>query len=59
MNGQQLAAKLLAGVVKLAWDALSAIVAGDEKKAGRLAEEAARRQAVRLDADAALKARRK
>jgi hypothetical protein len=58
MNWALLASELLPGVVKLAWEAMSAIVAGKPGVAARKAEEAARRQAVRLAADAALAAKK-
>ena len=55
-------AEILAGLVptalKLAVEALAAILAGKPDVAARKAEEAAHRQAVRLAADAALKAKK-
>jgi O6-methylguanine-DNA--protein-cysteine methyltransferase len=50
---------LVPSALKLAWQALEAISAGDHATAARKAEEAARRQAVRLAADAALKLKAK
>lgn len=58
MNWEQLARELLPGVTRLALAALSAIVSGDYEKAARKAEEAARRQAVKLAANAAMRARK-
>lgn len=50
---------LVPGALKLAVEALAAIAAGDAAKAARKAEEAARRQAVRLAAKAIMAAREK
>lgn len=58
MNWERLVSMLLPGVTRLAFEALSAIVAGDPGKAARKAEEAARRQATRMAADAALAAKK-
>jgi hypothetical protein len=57
MSPAAILAALTPAALKLAVQALSAILKGDAKKAARLAEEAARKQAVRLAADAALKAK--
>jgi hypothetical protein len=59
MNWAALVARLLPGALALAYQAVVAIVNGDHQKAARLAEEAARRQAVRLAVDAGLAAKRK
>lgn len=55
MTPAEILASLTPAVFKLAFDALKAIMTGDSEKAARKAEEAARRQAVRLAADAALR----
>jgi hypothetical protein len=56
-------AVILASLTPSAWQlavkALTAIMRGDADKAARLSEEAARKQAARLAADAALFAKRK
>lgn len=57
MSPQEMLLSLVPGALKLAVEAIAAILAGDPAKAARKAEEAARRQAVRMAADAALRAR--
>ena len=59
MSPAQILASLTPAALKLAVQALGAIFRGDHAKAARLAEEAARKQAVRLAADAALRAKSK
>jgi hypothetical protein len=59
VNWALLASQLLPGVVKLAWEALSAIVAGNADLAKRKAEEAALRQATKMAIDATLRAKAK
>ena len=50
---------LAPSIVRLAISTLRAIARGDSAEAGRRAEEAGRRQAVRLAADARLRAKAK
>jgi len=50
----EILAALTPGALKLAVEALGAILAGDWQKAARKAEEAGRRQATRLTADTVL-----
>lgn len=59
MNWALLASQLLPGAIKLAWETMRAIVAGNPELAARKAEEAARRQAVKMGVDAALKAKKR
>jgi hypothetical protein len=59
MSPAEILATLTPAAIKLAVQALTAIMRGDSAKAARLAEEAARKQAVRLAADAALRAKAK
>jgi len=54
---QEILNRLTPAILNLAMAALKAILAGDWEKAARKAEEAGRRQAARLAADAVLKAR--
>jgi hypothetical protein len=56
MNVGELLVSMLPAVARLAVDALVAIASGKPDIAARKAEEAARRQAVKLLADAALRA---
>lgn len=58
MSWDAVVARLLPGALKLAYEAVQAIARGDVEAAGRKAEEAARRQAVKLAVDATLKAKR-
>jgi hypothetical protein len=59
MSGAEILASLTPAALKLALQALGAILRGDSSKAARLAEEAARKQSVRLAADVALRAKSK
>ena len=59
MSPADMLVSLVPGALKLAVEALAAIVAGDAAKAARKAEEAARRQAVRLAAKALMAERGK
>jgi len=58
MSWELLVSQLLPGVIKLAWETMAAIVAGKPELAARKAEEAARRQAVKMGVDAVLRARK-
>lgn len=57
MSPADILASLIPAALKLAVEALRAILQGKPDVAARKAEEAARRQAVKIAADAALKAR--
>lgn len=59
MTPAEILAALTPAALKLTVQALGAILKGDHDKAARKAEEAARRQGVRLAADAALRAKAK
>ena len=59
MSPAEILARLTPVAFRLALEALTAILKGDHEKAARKAEEAARRQAVRNAADAALEAKAK
>lgn len=57
MSPAAILAALTPTALRLAVQALGAILRGDHERAKRLAEEAARKQAVRLAADAVLAAK--
>jgi hypothetical protein len=59
MNPEAILAAMIPSAFKLAVEALKAILAGDIEKARRKAEEAARRQAVRIGVNAVLAAKAK
>lgn len=59
MSPAEILALLTPSALRLAVQALSAILKGDHATAARKAEEAAHKQAVRLAADAALRAKKK
>lgn len=58
MSPQDMLLRMVPAALKLAVEALAAILAGKPELAARKAEEAARRQLVKHGVDAALKAKR-
>lgn len=58
MTPAEILAGLIPGALKLAVEALSAILKGNPQLAARKAEEAAQRQLAKLTADAAIKAKK-